>query len=181
MPWPEGFRGPPAQLHDVENVQGDGPVHQEAKAGHISATTQPQVPLPLLRPQKSRNRLHEGGMESPDSLSMPFIRVRFTQSTCDVWECLEMSRRTCWTYPNPGPGEDPSDHLVPHQETAQTLQGVPTGVWQPQTPLSHIMSYQPVVSFFHLELESGSGPQWVYDWSYVFITYFSLFTHTGQI
>lgn len=77
-----------------------------------------------------------------------------------------MPWRTCLTYPNPGPGEDPSEHLSPQQEIAQTLQGVPTGTWQPQTSLSHVMSYQPVVSFFfHSELESGFGPQWVYDLS----------------
>lgn len=41
-----------------------------------------QNDLEQATPQKSRNRLHEGDMESPDSLSMPLVRVRFTQNTC---------------------------------------------------------------------------------------------------
>lgn len=41
-----------------------------------------------------------------------------TQHLWRVWECLEIPWRRCWTYFNPGLGEDRAENLSPQQETA---------------------------------------------------------------
>lgn len=169
----DGQKASSVLQHSINNVEDAGD-RQIDKAGHISATTQQLVHLkeqeehcqsPPKWTAASQSCVHK----SPETDFMrvrrsqqftikAFPRVRFTQSTCDGFGS------TCRTYPNPGPREDPLDHLSSQQETVQTLQRVPTGTWQPKTPLSHIMSYQPVVSSF---------PLWdgVWVWSSVDLLY----------